>query len=62
MTTKYLPAKAVAARYGVADRTVDRWLQTNNLPPPVYIQKRRYWLEHDLDKYDASRQAATEAA
>jgi predicted DNA-binding transcriptional regulator AlpA len=60
MSTKYLPVRPVAARYGVSDRTVDRWVQDGDLPQPVYIQGRRYWSEEQLDQHDAARK--TEAA
>ena len=36
--TKYLPLKSVSARYGISDRTVDRWIETGDLPPATYIR------------------------
>jgi hypothetical protein len=41
--TKWLPAKAVSKRYDISERTVDRWVETQILPTPVYIRGRRYW-------------------
>jgi predicted DNA-binding transcriptional regulator AlpA len=60
--SKFLPARAVAARYGIAERTVDRWIETGALPPPLYIQKRRYWDADALDAFEAARQEAMKAA
>jgi predicted DNA-binding transcriptional regulator AlpA len=53
--TKYLPLKSVSARYGISDRTVDRWIETGELPPATYIRGRRYWPEKLLDERDAVR-------
>jgi predicted DNA-binding transcriptional regulator AlpA len=54
---KKLPTRAVMSRYGVSDRTVDRWVADPNLkfPKPIYIQRRRYWDEAELDAFDATR-------
>jgi predicted DNA-binding transcriptional regulator AlpA len=60
MTAKYLPAGAVADRYGVSDRTIDRWVDAGDLPKPVYIQGRRYWDASELGQRDDERK--TEAA
>jgi predicted site-specific integrase-resolvase len=50
----------VAARYGVSDRTIDRWVDAGDIPAPVYIQGGRCWNEEALDQHDAARK--TEAA
>jgi predicted site-specific integrase-resolvase len=55
--SKYLPAKPVAERYGVCDRTIERWVAAGDLPSPVYIQGRRYWNEAELDQRDEARKA-----
>ena len=60
--SKLLHLRAVCARYGISDRTVDRWVEAGELPKPMYIQGRRYWSAESLDKHDEARQAATEAA
>ena len=41
----FLPKRAVADRYGVCTRTVDRWEDDDGLgfPKSVEIRKRRYW-------------------
>jgi len=38
---------------GVSDMTLWRWLNDRdmNFPEPVYIQKRRYWRETELDAW-----------
>ena len=60
--TKYLPLKSVSARYGISDRTVDRWIETGDLPPATYIRGRRYWSAESLDERDEARKAETQAA
>jgi predicted DNA-binding transcriptional regulator AlpA len=52
---KYLRKKAVADRYGVAERTVDRMAADKRLPPPMYRGKFPLW---DEDALDASDRAA----
>jgi hypothetical protein len=56
---KYIGSGAVAARYNKHQRTIDRWVETGELPPPVYISKRRHWAVEELDARDAARTAAT---
>ncbi len=58
---KYLPKKSVSDRYGIAERTVRRWVETGELPPPTYIRGRRYWLEEALDQHDAARKTEVAA-
>jgi excisionase family DNA binding protein len=59
--TQLLHMRAVCSRYGISDRTVDRWIEAGELPKPMYIQGRRYcWSEDQLDQHDAARK--TEAA
>lgn len=53
---KYLRKKAVAERYSVDERTVDRMASDGRLPPPFYITKFPLWDEEALD---ASDRAAT---
>jgi predicted DNA-binding transcriptional regulator AlpA len=54
---KKLPTRAVMARYSISDRTIDRWTADPelNFPKPIYIQRRRYWEEDELDAFDASK-------
>jgi hypothetical protein len=50
-----LPAIAVAKRYGVTVRTVDRWVEDPDVsfpPPDVIINNRRYWTLPTLRAWD----------
>ncbi len=44
-----LPTRLVRERYSITDRTVDRWLESGILPPPVRINGLRYWRQHELE-------------
>jgi predicted DNA-binding transcriptional regulator AlpA len=52
-----LPARKVQERYDIADRTLDRWLESKalNFPRPVIINKRRYWRIGELVAWERSR-------
>lgn len=52
-----LPVKEVAARYGVTIRTIERWLDDEDLkfPDPIYINKRRYIDGEKLDGWERTR-------
>jgi predicted DNA-binding transcriptional regulator AlpA len=52
-----LPARQVWTRYGVSDRTIDRWLARADLgfPKPVEINRRRYWKLADIEAWERSR-------
>jgi hypothetical protein len=52
-----LPASKVWKRYGVTDRTLDRWLAKESLgfPKPLLINKRRYFREAELIDWERSR-------
>ena len=50
-----LPTRALCARYDVVDRTIDRWLARELLPPPIIINGRRYWDEAELEKFERAR-------
>ena len=60
--SQLLHMRAVCARYGISDRTVDRWVEAGELPKPMYIQGRRYWSAESLDERDEARKAETQAA
>jgi len=48
---RLLPIRAMCARYGdVADKTIDRWTAAGILPPPLVINRRRYWDEAELER------------
>lgn len=53
-TAKKLPARRVCQRYDVCDRTLDRWVADPklNFPRPMYVNKRRYFDEDELDEFD----------
>ena len=62
---RYLNSKRVRARYGdVSDMSLWRWLHDAemNFPKPMLINGRRYWDEHELDAFDASRREVAHAA
>jgi predicted DNA-binding transcriptional regulator AlpA len=52
---RYLRKRAVAERYSVDGRTIDRMARDGRLPAPIYITKFPIW---DEDKLDASDRAA----
>jgi predicted DNA-binding transcriptional regulator AlpA len=45
---RMLPLRLVCERYGITDRTVDRWSKSGILPPPLRINGLRYWWEREL--------------
>jgi predicted DNA-binding transcriptional regulator AlpA len=53
-----LPTTAVCERYGITDRTVDRWVAADILPAPMYINKRRYWDEAEIERRERERMSA----
>ena len=54
-----LPTGAVAARYGVTTRSVDRWWKDPdlNFPQPIIINERKYWAVTDLEIWERQRVA-----
>jgi predicted DNA-binding transcriptional regulator AlpA len=56
-TGSLLPSRKVQERYDIADRTLDRWLESKALdfPRPVIINKRRYWRIGELVTWERSR-------
>jgi predicted site-specific integrase-resolvase len=51
-----LTCRALQERYGVVDKTIGRWVQAGVLPPPMYINHRRYWDADEVDQCDHDRQ------
>jgi DNA-binding transcriptional MerR regulator len=45
-----LPMKAMCGRYGVVGRTIDHWTEAGILPPPLVINRRRYWNQEELER------------
>jgi DNA-binding transcriptional MerR regulator len=59
---RMLPMGQVCRRYGVTDRTIDRWLERGILPVPIRINRYRYWRESDLVRFERERMAERETA
>jgi predicted DNA-binding transcriptional regulator AlpA len=49
---RYLRKQQVAQRYGIDERTADRWKLDGRLPPPVYRGRIPLWDELELDESD----------
>ena len=49
---KYLRKRAVAERYGIDERTVDRMSSDGRLPAPIYLTRFPLWDEEELDASD----------
>ena len=58
MSVNYLRVKAVAARYGIHERTVLVWAREGKLPKPHYVGRYPLFDEAALDEMD--RKAARE--
>jgi predicted DNA-binding transcriptional regulator AlpA len=58
--TRMLGIRAVMERYGVSDRSIDRWTANPDLgfPKPTYILRRRFWPEAELDAFDKRQRSA----
>jgi predicted DNA-binding transcriptional regulator AlpA len=59
MSKTFLRKRAVANRYGINRRTVDRWAEDGRLPPPIYRGIIPLW---DLSELDAQDHAAAAEA
>lgn len=57
-----LTSRALQERYGVADRTLDRWVESGILPEPMRINQRRYWDEEEIEARDRARSTRAIAA
>lgn len=57
-----LTARALQERYGVVDRTLDRWVEFGILPEPMRINHRRYWDEDEIEARDRARSMRAVAA
>lgn len=58
MATQFLRKAAVAARYGITQRSLERWTKDGRLPCPTYRGKIPLWREADLDASDRAATAA----
>jgi hypothetical protein len=60
---KFVSKRAVADRYDVVIRTIDRWVKAGILPvPDLVINHRDYWHEESLDRHDRAAVVARAAA
>jgi predicted DNA-binding transcriptional regulator AlpA len=50
-----LTSRALQQRYGVVDRTIDRWVESGVLPQPMRINKIRYWDLEEIEARDTQR-------
>jgi hypothetical protein len=52
-----LPARQVLSRYGIVDRTLDRWLRNPELgfPGPIVVNGRRYFRVRQLQTWERER-------
>jgi hypothetical protein len=62
MSKIFLRKRAVAVRYGVNVRTIDRWAEDGRLPPPIYRGIVPLWDQAELDAQDHAAAAAARAA
>jgi len=58
---RLIPTRAVCARYGVVDRTIDRWVADPKLgfAQPIYINNRRYFDEEQLEEFERRRRVTS---
>lgn len=60
---KYISAAQLAARYGVSQATIWRWVQRERLPRPVQLSPAcTRWVADEIEARDAERAAARNAA
>jgi len=50
-----LPTRLMCERYGVVDRTINRWEKTGVIPQAEWINGRKYWDEGEVEKRDRER-------
>jgi DNA-binding transcriptional MerR regulator len=61
---RMLPTRLVRKRYGIVDRTINRWVDKGILPEPMRINSLRYWRESQLAQREREGMSAlkTDAA
>ena len=47
-----LSTSATARRFGVSNRSIDRWLANGIFPKPIRINGRKYWAVRDLEQFE----------
>ena len=57
----FVSTRKLVERYGVSDRTIDRWLASEALefPQPILINKRRYWRLSDIEAWEQAQARRT---
>ena len=55
--TRKLTTRMLCERYSISNRTVDRWAACGILPPPMRINKVRYWDEAQIEQVERERMA-----
>jgi predicted site-specific integrase-resolvase len=58
----FLRKRAIADRYGVNIRTIDRWSEDGRLPPPIYRGTMPLWDLSELDGQDHAAAAVARSA
>jgi predicted DNA-binding transcriptional regulator AlpA len=48
---------AVAALFSVTTRTLRAWVSTKQVPTPIVMGRRRFWLKSTLEEWLANRAA-----
>ena len=63
-STDLLPRRLVGRRYGVNVRTIVRWERDPDLrfPQPIEINKRKYYHEAELTRFDRAQAVRRTAA
>jgi len=56
--TRKLTTRMLCQRYGVTDRTVDRWTASGILPTPMRINSVRYWDETEVEQRERQHMRA----
>jgi predicted DNA-binding transcriptional regulator AlpA len=57
---RYLPAKQVCERFNISLMTLWRWVSNSAMgfPRPIYINRRRYFVESEITQYVANQRVA----
>ncbi len=55
-----VPSKTVCLRFGIVDRTLDRWIASKSLafPRPIVINRRRYFEIDEVTAWENTRKQA----
>ena len=57
-----LTSRALADRYSVSIRTVERWTEDGILPQPMRIHKVKYWDELEIEQMERVRMSQRTSA